>query len=96
MNRSKLYMILHTKIRELLLYQEGKRYVLVLAKPEADFSLGCEQENQGSEIDAAYLSSGCGTVAVHGAGRPPIIHFIIYVLPANQHFLESRRADSNS
>jgi hypothetical protein len=31
-------MILHTKIRERLLYQEGKRYVLVLA--EADLSLG--------------------------------------------------------
>jgi hypothetical protein len=44
---------------------------------------GCEQENQGSEIDAAYLSSGCGTVAVHEAGRPPGIHFIIYILPAN-------------
>jgi hypothetical protein len=40
MNRSKLYMILHTKIRERLLYQEGKRYVLVLANPEADLSLG--------------------------------------------------------
>jgi hypothetical protein len=33
-------MILNTKIRERLLYQEGKRYVLVLAKPEADLSLG--------------------------------------------------------
>ena len=31
-------MILHTKIRERLLYQEGKRYVL--AKLEADLSLG--------------------------------------------------------
>jgi hypothetical protein len=29
-------MILHTKIRERLLNQEGKLYVLVLAKPEAD------------------------------------------------------------
>jgi hypothetical protein len=33
-------MILHTKIRERLLYQEGKRYMLLLAKPEADLSLG--------------------------------------------------------
>jgi hypothetical protein len=33
-------MVLHTKIGERLLYQEGKRYVPVLAKPEANLSLG--------------------------------------------------------
>ena len=32
-------MILHTKIRERLLYQDGKRHVLVVAKLKADFSL---------------------------------------------------------
>ena len=40
-------MILHTKFRERLLYQEGKRYVLVLAKPEADLSLGVWARESG-------------------------------------------------
>jgi hypothetical protein len=54
-------MILHTKIREGFLYQEGKRYVLVLANRRQISRWGREQENQGSEIDAAYLSPGYST-----------------------------------
>ena len=48
----------------------------------------CEQEIQGSEIGTASPRSGCCKV-----GWKEFCHY--YVLPANEHFFESRRADPN-
>jgi hypothetical protein len=64
MDRDEFLVFLHMKIRERLLYQEGKRHVLVVAKLKADFSLEvCKQENLSVDI-GAQPSSGCSTVAV--------------------------------
>src|SRR5215217_7167136 len=95
MNRSKLSMILHSKIRERLLNQEGKRNVLVLAKPEAISRWGCEQENQGREIDDAYLSPGCSTGC--STWRQEASQHLPYHprFTCKSAFFESRRADSN-
>ena len=88
-------MILHTKIRERLLNQEGKRNVLVLAKPEAISRWGCEQENQGREIDDAYLSPGCSTGC--STWRQEASQHLPYFprFTCKSALFESRRADSN-
>jgi hypothetical protein len=84
-------MILHTKIREGFLYQEGKRYVLVLANRRQISRWGREQENQGSEIDAAYLSPGCSTWRQEASQHLPyLLRFTCKTA-----LFESRRADSN-
>ena len=41
-----------------------------IRKTAGEFCVGvCEQEHQGSEIDAAYPSAGCSTVAVSWTRR---------------------------
>ncbi len=47
----------------------------------------CEQENWGSEVGAAQLSSGCSTVAVNWAKKHPDPSLCIYVLPANRYII---------
>ncbi len=59
--------------------------MLASATQRGFFVKVCEQEHQGSEIDAAYPSVGCSTVAVSWAGRDPNLSLFRHVLPANRY-----------